>query len=107
MAKLNFSAAVHGSGDATGSVSDLMAIGDTTLSETQIAEVCADILLGLCYLHEQKLIHRVRAAWNLRCCAHQPFLSRLCSSADSILVVQDLKPGNVLITRDGHAKLGA
>ena len=42
-----------------GSVSDLCGICERTLDEDELAEVMASMLLGLKYLHESKLIHRV------------------------------------------------
>ena len=45
---------------SAGSVSDLMSICDITLEEYEIAEVLASVLKGLQYLHDAKLIHRVR-----------------------------------------------
>jgi len=62
---------------SAGSLADLMAISDITLLEEEIAEVCASVLRGLAYLHDEKrIIHR------------------------------DLKSGNILLTEDGGAKLG-
>jgi len=58
-----------------GSLSDLMAICDTTLGEREIAGVMYQSLLGLDYLHSQKKIHR------------------------------DIKSGNILLTDDGLCKL--
>ena len=58
-----------------GSLSDLMAICDTTLTELQIAAVMKQSLQGLVYLHGSKMIHR------------------------------DLKSGNILLTHNGECKL--
>lgn len=58
-----------------GSLSDLMAICDTTLGEREIAAVMFQSLLGLQYLHKTKKIHR------------------------------DIKSGNILLTDDGICKL--
>lgn len=58
-----------------GSLSDLMAICDTTLGEREIAAVMYQSLMGLEYLHKTKKIHR------------------------------DIKSGNILLTDDGLCKL--
>eukprot|EP00753_Platysulcus_tardus_P005750 PLAT13678.1.p1 GENE.PLAT13678.1~~PLAT13678.1.p1 ORF type:complete len:538 (+),score=248.35 PLAT13678.1:22-1635(+) len=58
-----------------GSVSDLMTICGVTLSEDEIAAVCYSTLCGLDYLHGMHNIHR------------------------------DVKAGNILLTREGWAKL--
>jgi serine/threonine protein kinase len=58
-----------------GSVCDLMAICERTLSEEQIATICKQSLLGLAYLHEKHKIHR------------------------------DIKSGNLLLTHNGDVKL--
>jgi len=58
-----------------GSVLDLMQLCHKQLSEEQIAVICAHMLKGLIYLHSHHIVHR------------------------------DLKAGNVLLTRDGRAKL--
>lgn len=42
-----------------GSVNDLISICHVTLTEPEIADVCASMLLGLQYLHKEHLIHRV------------------------------------------------
>jgi serine/threonine protein kinase len=41
-----------------GSVSDLMKILDTTLTEDQIGVILRDSLKGLVYLHSMRKIHR-------------------------------------------------
>jgi serine/threonine protein kinase len=58
-----------------GSLSDLMAICETTLVEQEIAAVMYQSLMGLHYLHKTKKIHR------------------------------DIKSGNILLTDDGICKL--
>jgi serine/threonine protein kinase len=58
-----------------GSLSDLMAICDVTLSEDQIAGVMQQCIEGLAYLHKTKKIHR------------------------------DIKSGNILLTHAGECKL--
>ncbi len=58
-----------------GSISDLMAICDTTLTEAQIAAVMKQSIEGLRYLHANKKIHR------------------------------DIKSGNILLTHAGECKL--
>ncbi len=58
-----------------GSVCDIMAICDRTLSEQHIAVVLKKALLGLQYLHSQNKIHR------------------------------DIKAGNILLTETGECKL--
>ena len=58
-----------------GSLSDLMAICDMTLSEAQIAAIMKQSLRGLEYLHAHKKIHR------------------------------DIKSGNILLTWEGECKL--
>ena len=60
----------------SGSVSDLMKAVNSTLNEYQIASIIQMVLLGLNFLHEKKKIHR------------------------------DIKCANILINRDGYAKLG-
>ena len=59
-----------------GSVLDLMRITNHTLTENQIASIIYMVLQGLKFLHSHKQIHR------------------------------DIKAGNILLTRDGVAKLG-
>jgi len=59
----------------SGSLCDLMAICERTLTEPQIAAVMKMSLLGLQYLHENRKIHR------------------------------DIKSGNILLTTEGDAKL--
>jgi len=58
-----------------GSVLDLMKMCKKQLTEDQIAVICAHIVKGLIYLHAHHIIHR------------------------------DLKAGNVLLAREGRAKL--
>ena len=58
-----------------GSVNDLIHICQTPLDEDEIREVVASVLLGLNYLHQNKMIHR------------------------------DVKAGNILLTEFGQAKL--
>jgi serine/threonine protein kinase len=59
-----------------GSALDLMSFTDRNLNEEQIASIVEMILKGLAFLHEKKKIHR------------------------------DVKAGNILLNRDGYAKLG-
>ena len=59
-----------------GSVSDCMHARKRCLTEPQIASVCKQIGHGLAYVHEKGKIHR------------------------------DIKSGNILLDREGHAKLG-
>ena len=58
-----------------GSVLDLMQSCNKKLEEDEIAVICAHMLKGLVYLHSHHIVHR------------------------------DLKAGNVLLTKDGRAKL--
>ncbi|KAI8818716.1 uncharacterized protein EV422DRAFT_536612 [Fimicolochytrium jonesii] len=58
-----------------GSVSDIMRICGTTMTEAQIALICSHVLEGLNYLHGLKKIHR------------------------------DIKAGNILLNVNGEAKL--
>ncbi|GBG29216.1 Serine/threonine-protein kinase 3 [Hondaea fermentalgiana] len=58
-----------------GSVNDLIHICDVSLTENEIRVISASVLLGLHYLHSQRMIHR------------------------------DIKAGNILLTESGHAKL--
>uniref|UniRef100_A0A7S2RNI8 non-specific serine/threonine protein kinase n=1 Tax=Mucochytrium quahogii TaxID=96639 RepID=A0A7S2RNI8_9STRA len=58
-----------------GSVNDLIHICQIRFNEEEIRVICASVLLGLHYLHINKMIHR------------------------------DVKAGNILITDDGHIKL--
>lgn len=60
-----------------GSVSDCMHARKRCLTEPQIASVCKQIVNGLAYLHSKGKIHR------------------------------DIKSGNILLDREGHAKLGS
>jgi serine/threonine kinase 3 len=60
---------------AAGSVSDMMKLLKTTMSENQIAFIASNMLKGLEYLHSTRKIHR------------------------------DIKAGNVLIDSSCHAKL--
>jgi serine/threonine protein kinase len=59
-----------------GSVLDLIKITDRNLNEEQIASIIQMVLGGLVFLHEKKKIHR------------------------------DVKAGNIMLNRDGYAKLG-
>ena len=59
-----------------GSVDDLMKVIESPLNEYQIASIVQMVLLGLKFLHDKKIIHR------------------------------DIKAGNILLNRDGFAKLG-
>lgn len=59
-----------------GSVLDLMKITNRNLNEEQIASILQMVLGGLTFLHEKKKIHR------------------------------DVKAGNIMLNRDGYAKLG-
>ncbi|KAI8892681.1 kinase-like domain-containing protein [Globomyces pollinis-pini] len=58
-----------------GSVSTVMTLCDTCMSEEMIAEICEKVLHGLDYLHERRKIHR------------------------------DIKAANILLTNNGFAKL--
>jgi len=58
-----------------GSIADVMRMLKTNLNENQIRVICASVLLGLSYFHGRKYIHR------------------------------DIKAGNILLTRDGVAKI--
>lgn len=60
----------------SGSVLDLMRAINCALNEFQIASIVQMVILGLNFLHEKKKIHR------------------------------DVKCGNILLNRDGYAKLG-
>ena len=55
-------------------MSDVIHIGDVTLTEDELKEIVAAVLLGLKYLHENNMIHR------------------------------DIKAGNVLINSKGQGK---
>ena len=59
-----------------GSVLDLMRITNKYLNEEEISSITQMVLKGLIFLHEQKKIHR------------------------------DIKAGNILLTKEGYAKLG-
>ncbi|KAI8926841.1 kinase-like domain-containing protein [Entophlyctis helioformis] len=58
-----------------GSVADVMRLCGSCLTEPMIALVCANVLHGLCYLHDRRKIHR------------------------------DIKAGNILLNDKGEAKL--
>lgn len=58
-----------------GSVIDLIKITKRQLTEYEIASIVQAVLRGLDYLHTRKMIHR------------------------------DIKAGNILLDRDGHAKI--
>ncbi|KAJ3033255.1 hypothetical protein HDV00_006545 [Rhizophlyctis rosea] len=58
-----------------GSVSDVMRLCKTIMTEAQIAVICAHVLKGLSYLHSRRKIHR------------------------------DVKAGNILLNNEGEAKL--
>lgn len=60
---------------AAGSIADLMELRGRCLDERQVAAVCANVALGLEYLHERRNLHR------------------------------DIKAGNVLLAANGYAKL--
>lgn len=60
---------------SAGSISDMMTICDTTLTEIQVSLVCSHVLQGLFYLHSMKKIHR------------------------------DIKAGNILVNTQGLSKL--
>ena len=68
-----------------GSIADSLNKESGVFSEQEIQYILASILLGITYLHEHKKIHRVGE--NLE--------------HDS----KDIKAGNVLLTKDGKAKL--
>ncbi len=59
-----------------GSVQDLVKVRKKQLTEDQIAAICAQVVLGLVYLHSNHIMHR------------------------------DIKAGNILLTLQGKAKLG-
>lgn len=58
-----------------GSIADVIGVCGSVLTEDEIADVCASMLLGLAYLHKNHNIHR------------------------------DIKAGNVLLTPEGQAKI--
>lgn len=60
---------------AVGSVADIMKVRNLPMEEVHIANLMRQVILGLVYLHEQRLIHR------------------------------DIKSGNVLLNDQGEAKL--
>ena len=60
---------------AAGSVSDVMKLCDSCLTEDMISLICRQVLHGLVYLHDKRQIHR------------------------------DIKAGNILLTAQGEAKL--
>ncbi len=60
---------------AIGSISDLLTLRQRTLTERQIAAICANVVKGLKYLHANRNIHR------------------------------DIKAGNILLAGSGFAKL--
>ena len=62
---------------AAGSVSDIMKVCQTTMTEEQIAVVCRSAIKGLKYLHDNNKIHR------------------------------DIKAGNILVSSACECKLGA
>ena len=43
---------------AAGSVTDVMKLCDTCMTEDMIAVICKDVLEGLAYLHSKRKIHR-------------------------------------------------
>lgn len=46
-----------------GSVSDVMTLCDSCLSEDMIANICSNVLQGLAYIHDKRKIHRdIKAA---------------------------------------------
>ncbi|KAF0696271.1 Aste57867_12969 [Aphanomyces stellatus] len=58
-----------------GSVSDMLRVSQTVLTEKEVAAVCANVVKGLTYLHHHRNIHR------------------------------DIKAGNILLSASGLAKL--
>lgn len=75
-----------------GSLSSLMMRGMNTLYENEIRYVMAEVLMGLKYLHQRHIIHRVLY-----------FCLFLLLSASSDM--QDIKAGNILVTEKAVAKL--
>lgn len=69
-----------------GSLGDLMMKGRFTLKEDEIRYVISEVLMGVAYLHSKKIIHRV------------------CYVIDFI-IQQDIKSGNILLSKKGVAKL--
>ncbi|RQM10312.1 hypothetical protein B5M09_000132 [Aphanomyces astaci] len=62
-----------------GSVADMMRVSQTCLTEKEVAGVCANIVKGLAYLHEQKNIHRVRLPY------HHPFVKKDVDKLEHVL----------------------
>jgi serine/threonine kinase 3 len=60
---------------SAGSVSDVMSLCDSCMSESMIASICYNVLQGLSYIHSHRKIHR------------------------------DIKAANILLNETGQAKL--
>lgn len=91
---------------AGGSVSDLYDATQRTLDQEDIRVILAYTVLGLHHLHTHNSIHRVRARvatkWPndfAECVASIGFASPFAPP-------QDVKAGNILLSKDGKAKLG-
>ena len=70
-----------------GSIADIREKRPELFSENVIRYILASMLLGILYLHQNKVIHRV------------------CLSLIKYFILQDIKALNVLLTRDGKVKL--
>lgn len=71
-----------------GSVLDMMELTESELTESSAAWILKSTLLGLAYLHSKGVVHRLSPT-------RKKFLQ----------VFRDVKAGNILVTKDGEAKV--